>query len=352
MKLVQKTSKWFLLGIPVLAIIAGFMGVSWWNDLIAPPKPDSKEEIEVEIKSGSSAQGIGEELANKGLIKSELAWRIWSNLLSRKGQGNFQSGTYLLAPNQPLPAIAKTITTGKVVQSGFTIREGWSIKQMANYFEKEGFFTAQEFINATRNIPRDKFPWLPDNINHLEGFLYPETYKVPTDSLTPDKIVHQMLKQFETVALPVYQNSPGNTKYTLLQWVTLASIVEKEAVVAAERGLISGVFTNRLIKGMTLGSDPTVEYGLGIRQTADKPLTFAQVKQNSPYNTYINPGLPPGPIASPGVASLKATLDPEPTEYLYFVAKYDGTHVFSKTLRDHENATVNIRRQRRSSQQQ
>jgi UPF0755 protein len=150
------------------------------------------------------------------------------------------------------------------------------------------------------------------------------------------------------VALPLYQQGRNQTKLSLNQWVILASIVEKEAVLPAERPRIAGVFTQRLRRGMKLETDPTVEYGLGIRQTADRPLTFAQVKTASPYNTYLNPGLPPTPIASPGVASLKAALYPENTEYLFFVARYDGSHVFSKTVQQHEAAKVAIRKQRQA----
>lgn len=125
--------------------------------------------------------------------------------------------------------------------------------------------------------------------------------------------------------------------------MTLASIVEKESVVDEERGTIAGVFTNRLEQNIPLGADPTVEYGLGITQTPEQPLTWAQVGTPSPYNTYINPGLPPTPIASPGSASLEVTLNPEATEYLFFVARYDGTHVFSRTLAEHEAAKNAIR---------
>jgi len=116
-------------------------------------------------------------------------------------------------------------------------------------------------------------------------------------------------------------------------------------VVAEERDTIAGVFNRRLAEGITLGSDPTVEYGLGITQTPENPLTFAQVRTQNPYNTYINAGLPPTPIASPGLASLEASLDPPDTEFLYFVARYDGTHVFSRTLSEHEAATARIRRE-------
>jgi UPF0755 protein len=150
-----------------------------------------------------------------------------------------------------------------------------------------------------------------------------------------------MLKRFEEVALPLYEN--GASAYSLLEWVTLASIVEKEAVVPDERDQIASVFARRLQEGITLGSDPTVEYGLGIVQTPENPLTFDQVETPNPYNTYINAGLTPTPIASPGVASLEASVNPAPTEFLYFVARYDGTHVFSRTLDEHESAQGEIR---------
>ena len=150
------------------------------------------------------------------------------------------------------------------------------------------------------------------------------------------------------VALPEYQKVAQTEKLSLLQWVSLSSIVEKEAVMPVERPIIAGVFTTRLKKNMRLESDPTVEYGLGIKQTADRPLTFAEVKRPNPYNTYMNAGIPPGPIASPGIGSLKAVLNPDPTELLFFVAKYDGTHIFSKTLREHVAATNAIRQQRNS----
>ena len=162
------------------------------------------------------------------------------------------------------------------------------------------------------------------------------------DQITAPAVVDVMLDRFETVALPIYQETP-EPNLSLLEWVTLASIVEKESVVPDERNLIAGVFTNRLVRGMPLGADPTVEYGLGIRQTKDQPLTWTQVETPSPYNTYLNPGLPPTPIASPGQASLAATLSPEATDYLYFVARYDGTHVFSRTLAEHEAARDEIR---------
>ena len=351
LKLVQTTPKWLLIVAPIAVLtVLGGGGMSWWNGVIAPPSADpNAKSIQIQVKPGTSAQAIGQELEAKGAIKSQLAWKLWTSWQAKQGKGSPQTGTYELSPSQPLPIVAKQILEGKVVQSGFTIREGWKIEQMAEYFEKQGLFKAADFIAATKEIPKDKFPWLPDGITHLEGFLFPETYKVPAETITPKGVVTQMLKQFEQVALPEYQKATDPQKLSLLQWVSLSSIVEKEAVIPIERPKIAGVFTTRLAKNMRLESDPTVEYGLGIKQTADRPLTFAEVKRPNPYNTYMNAGIPPGPIASPGIGSLKAVLNPDSTDLLFFVAKYDGTHVFSKTLSEHVAATNAIRQQRQSN---
>jgi UPF0755 protein len=349
LKLVQTTPRWLLISAPIalLTFIGG--GMVWWNGITAPPTDDpNAKTISIQIKPGTTAQAIGQELESKGAIKSQLAWKLWTSWQAKQGKGSPQTGNYQVSPNQPLSAVAAQILEGKVVLSGFTIREGWKIEQMGEYFEKRGLFKAADFIAATKEIPKDKFPWLPDGLPHLEGFLFPETYKVPVDTITPNGVVTQMLKQFEQVALPEYQKSAAATKLSLLQWVSLASVVEKEAVVPIERPKIAGVFTTRLAKNMRLESDPTVEYGLGIKQTADRPLTFAQVKRPNPYNTYVNAGIPPGPIASPGIGSLQAVLNPDSTDLLFFVAKYDGTHVFSKTLSEHVAATQAIRQQRQS----
>ncbi len=347
----RKTApKWLFIIAPIaLLSAAGGIGVAWWNGISTPASTDpNAKTIQIQVKSGTSAQAIGQELEAKGAIKSQLAWKLWTAWQSKQGKGAPQKGTYEVSPNQPLSVVAAQISEGKVIQSGFVIREGWRIEQMGEYFEKQGMFKAADFIAATKEIPKDKFPWLPDGLTHLEGFLYPETYKVPTETITPKGVVTQMLKQFEQVALPEYNKVADPQKLSLLKWVSLASVVEKEAVIPAERPKIAGVFMTRLAKNMPLGSDPTVEYGLGIKQTADRPLTFAEVKRPNPYNTYINPGIPPGPISSPSIGSLKAVLQPDSTDLLYFVAKYDGTHVFSKTLSEHVAATNAIRQQRQA----
>jgi UPF0755 protein len=359
MKAVKTLSTWsyYLALLPLTLGVCAWQGWAWWSWVQSPPvtaqssNVPADKTIQIQIPPGTAAQQIGNDLESAGLIRSSYAWRLWTYWMRfNDNDGGFKAGTYRLSPTQPLPTIAQKIWTGEVMQISFTIPEGWSLQQMATYFESQGYFKAQDFLNAASQVPRAQYPWLPAQIPHLEGYLYPDTYQLPSDRISPQQVINQMLNRFEQVALPLYQQGRNQTKLSLNQWVILGSIVEKEAVLPVERPRIAGVFTQRLQRGMKLETDPTVEYGLGIRQTADQPLTYAQVKVPSPYNTYLNPGLPPTPIASPGVASLKAALYPENTDYLFFVARYDGSHVFSKTLQEHEAAKVTIRKQWQTKQ--
>ena len=335
----------YIVLIALSALIAG-QSWAWWSwaksPVLAAEEADEESFVQVEIPEGTASNQIGQDLETNGLIRSTTAWKLLSRWKSFRGEeGGFQAGTYVLSPGQSLNEIATTIWEGDVIQTSFTIPEGWNREQMAARFESKGFTTAEEFLAATENIPYDRYPWLPDGIPHLEGFLYPDTYQMDAGTVSAEGLVDMMLQRFESVALPVYDSQPS--PYSLLDWVTLSSIVEKEAVVPEERDEIAGVFSRRLDEGIPLGSDPTVEYAFGIIQTPENPLTFAQVETPDPYNTYINAGLTPTPIASPGVPSLEASVAPEPSEYLYFVARYDGTHVFSRTLAEHESAQGQIR---------
>lgn len=340
----KKKASWLFYGVavPLTILLTGIASSTWW--LWASAAPDVLgAKVRLTISDGMPTQAIAQELESAGVIRSSLALRFWLQWQSLRGTQAtaLQSGTYDLATNQSLPEIVAQIQTSKSAEVRFTIPEGWSIAQMADLFEKEGFFAAKDFVAATQRTSPKRRAWLPDDIPSLEGFLFPDTYQIIPSEATPDRIIDLMLARFEQVALTVYQeNQSGKpkVKISLKDWVILTSIIEKEAVIDSERRLISGVFWNRIRRNMRLESDPTVEYGLNIRQTPENPLTLAQVQTASPYNTYLNEGLPPGAIASSGLASLKATLDPATTEFLFFVAKYDGSHVFSRTLEDHEKA--------------
>jgi UPF0755 protein len=337
----------------VLGALAAFLSIGvgagaswlWWLSQTAPTRSQANPVV-LQVPQGSVAEDVGRQLQSAGLIRSMAAWKLWTKVaLARNPSGSFKTGTYELSAQESLPEIAQSIWTGQVKETSFTIPEGWSMKEMGAYFEQQGWFSAQNFLKSAQQVPRDRFPWLPENTPFLEGYLFPDTYQVPLDQRSPAAVIATMLKRFESQALPLYEQRKDLPDLSLKDWVTLSSIVEKEAVVPQERPLIAAVFWNRLHQNITLGSDPTVEYGLGVKQTQDQPLTLVQVKMPTAYNTYINAGLPPTPIASPGFASLKAVLTPEQTDFLYFVARYDGTHVFSKTLADHEHAQTTIRDQ-------
>ncbi|MEM1309207.1 MAG: endolytic transglycosylase MltG [Cyanobacteria bacterium P01_H01_bin.153] len=340
----------FLL-LPVAVSLAGWQGWAWWSWATAPVASASTmqdeedepaaETVQIQIPQGTSGQQIGRDLEAAGLIRSHVAWDLWSRWQNLRQEVGYQAGTYALSPTQTLQEIALQIRGGDVLQTSFTIPEGWTLELMAIAFEERGMFSAQAFLEVTQQVPRDRFPWLPQDIPHLEGFLYPDTYVLPAGNITPEGVRDLMLERFEAVALPVHQQETSN--FNLREWVALASIVEREAVIPDERLQIAAVFNRRLEEEIPLGADPTVEYGLGVTQTPEQPLTLTQVNTPSPYNTYLNPGLPPTPIASPGLASLEASIAPPPTEFLYFVARYDGTHVFSRTLAEHEAAQARIR---------
>lgn len=342
----RRSQRFFLIALLALAALVAGQSWAWWSwaksPVLASESASSEENfVQLQIPAGTASNQIGQDLEAAGLIRSTTAWKLLSKWKSFRSEGGFQAGSYVISPSQSLAQIADTIWDGDVVQVSFTIPEGWNREQMAARFEAQGLTTAADFLAAAEDIPYERFPWLPEGIPHLEGFLYPDTYQIDSAAVTAESLVDVMLKRFEGVALPLYQDQPS--RYSLMDWVTLASIVEKEAVVPDERDQIASVFARRLEEGITLGSDPTVEYGLGIVQTPENPLTYAQVETPNAYNTYLNAGLTPTPIASPGLASLKASVDPAPTDFLYFVARYDGTHVFSRTLGEHEAAQGKIR---------
>jgi UPF0755 protein len=339
------------LGIPIAVLVIGWSGTGWWLWAVSPPQSSAVSTVRITIPEGSSAQAIAEKLEQAGVIRSGLAlrllikWQAW-----QAGERlPLQAGTYELPTNLSLPEVVVRLQTAQsqIKVMRVTIPEGYNLRQMAELFEEKGLFTKAEFLAIADRSPNNRRSWLPPDLPNLEGFLFPDTYEMIVGLTTAEAVVEMMLDRFAEVALPVYQAHqqqlpPPTVNLSLKDWVALASIVEKEAVLAKERRLIAGVFWRRLQKKMRLESDPTVEYGLGIRQTKERPLTLQQVRTPHPYNTYLNQGLPPGAIASPGLASLEAVLRPEPTEYLFFVARYDGSHAFSRTLEEHKKQIERI----------
>ncbi len=283
------------------------------------------------VERGDSLNEVARDLENRKLIRSE-AYFTW--LAKRKDlEAGIRAGEYKISSDWEPERILDILATGKVIKRQFTVPEGFTLEQIAARLQEKGITSREGFIKAASDTSLMK-KWLASSAENLEGVLFPETYTY-TSSDGPRDIVKMMCGQFEETFAPIWKKRPPNYGLSAYEAITLASIVEKETAVDSEKEMIAAVFMNRLERGMRLMSDPTVIYGL---DEFDGNLTREHLRTPTPYNTYINSGLPPGPICNPGEASLRAALNPAHTDYLYFVSRGDGTHKFSESLREHNRA--------------
>ena len=284
----------------------------------------------VEVEPGSSTRAFSERLIAAGVVSNDMTFRaaLWRTGLAR----TLKAGEYRFdRPMTPIEVVEKN-GRGDVYERRITFPEGLAYAEMGRIYEQSGFGTAASFIEAARDATpiRNVDPEARD----LEGYLFPETYSVRRDS-SAVKLVHIMVARFEQLFTTEMQQSAEKHGLTGRQAVTLASIVEKETALEAERPIVAAVYMNRLRIGMGLQCDPTVIYALQKAGRYDGNLTRDDLAFDSPYNTYRYAGLPPGPIANPGLASLKAAVAPAEVDYLYFVSRNDGSHVFARTLAEH-----------------
>jgi UPF0755 protein len=313
-----------------VAVIAAAGG--WWlySRITEPYRAYAEPEVFVDIPSGSGPVAIGERLISAGVVRDSLTFRA-ALLLSGRARA-LKAGEYRFdAPLHSLDVIDK-IARGDVYKRLLTFREGLTILEMAQVFEEKGFGKAIEFRQAAENaaLVADLDPAAKD----LEGYLFPETYSLPRN--TPASgVVDQMVKGFRNALSPQMIESAKANGLTVRQLVTLASLVEKETATPEERPLVAAVYRNRLGIHMPMQADPTVIYALQKAGAYKGNLTRENLQFDSPYNTYRYPGLPPGPIASPGLASLQASAKPADVDFLYFVSKNDGSHVFASNLEEH-----------------
>ncbi|MEW6266464.1 MAG: endolytic transglycosylase MltG [Thermodesulfobacteriota bacterium] len=312
----------------VLALLAGF--VAWLEFRVRlMPVSDKKNQIVVEIPSGASVRQIGRLLQEKGVIRSAEAFRYYVTL--KKTGGRIKAGEQVLDSSQNTPEVLAALIKGSFKLYPVTVPEGLTMAQIAVLIHKAGLVDEQAFLDLGRDQAFIKAMGLQED--SLEGYLFPDTYNF-IRNVTTKEVVKAMVERFWQV-WEKYRPLAEIQKLTRHEIVTLASLVEKETGAAAERPLVASVFHNRLAKGMKLETDPTVIYGL---KSFDGNLTKKDLQTPSPYNTYLIPGLPPGPICSPGEASLKAVLEPAKSDYLFFVSRNDGTHQFSRTLAEHNKA--------------
>jgi UPF0755 protein len=284
----------------------------------------------VEVPPGASSHTIGERLVSGGVVRNMQTYRLtlWLSGQARRLKAGEYRFDHAMTPLEVVDKIAR----GDAFVVTLTFPEGLTIAEMAKIFESHGLGTARAFVEAARDAPL--IHDLDPAARNLEGYLFPETYAVPRKTDAP-KLVHLMVGRFAHVFTQEFRDAAAARQLSVRQAVALASIVEKETAKAEERPLVAAVYLHRLRIGMPLQADPTVIYAIQQTGTYTGNLRRDDLMLDSPYNTYRYPGLPPGPIASPGRASLDAAVHPVDTDALYFVSRNDGTHVFAKTLAEH-----------------
>lgn len=331
---VNSKRKWRLWG-GVLLLVVFWGGLGYYvAGALSPVAPaDRAVNVSLTVPRNASSAMIGGILQTRGLIRNALAFKLYVRFKDVGGQ--LKAGRYSLSTGLSLPQITGLLIKGPPDAREFTIPEGFTLHQIAALLTHKGLTTHDAFFQA---VAHDQFDYpflagLPPGPHRLEGYLFPDTYKVGSDTSTHD-LLDMMLGQFNDELKKLdYGQKARAAGLTLHQAVIIASMVEREAKVNRERPVIAGVIENRLHRGMPLQVDATVQYALGSQRSK---LYYKDLEINSPYNTYKITGLPPGPIACPGEASLLAAVEPAHTNYLYYVAKPDGTHAFATTLAQHE----------------
>ncbi len=326
---------WGIAGIAVLA--AAGLGAAWLERATTTPYDGHPGEVRlVTIAPGTSVRAIGRQLKAAGVVRDArlFRWALWRSGLGR----HLQAGEYRF--DRPLSAreVVGKLARGEVALWPVTFPEGLSLAEMALRFEQAGLGPRAEFLAAaaTGALVADLDPEAPD----LEGYLFPDTYALPRGT-SAARLAAVMVARFREAFGPELRRAAQARGLTVREVVTLASLIEKETARPEERALVSAVYHNRLRAGMRLQCDPTVIYALARDGRYTGNLTRSDLEVDSPYNTYRYAGLPPGPIAAPGRAALEAAVHPAAVDYLYFVSRNDGSHVFASTLAEH---AANVRR--------
>jgi UPF0755 protein len=283
----------------------------------------------ITIREGMSLKEVAGALKGNGIITNKDLFMLWTRLLGNSRK--IKAGEYLLNSGMAPVRIIEILTRGIIITYPVTVPEGFSIEQIGDILAANGLADKKLFVSLAHEPGVIKKYGISGP--SLEGFLYPDTYQFGK-GLPPSLIIDVMVKRFWEIVGP-YMDRIKGLKMTVEEVITLASIVEKETGTAEEMPLIASVFLNRLRNGMRMESDPTVIYGMN---DFTGNLTRKDLLESTPYNTYVIRGLPPGPIANPGLASIKAVLYPAETDYLYFVSKNDGTHYFSASIEEHNRA--------------
>jgi UPF0755 protein len=315
-----------------MMLVAGLAaGAAAWV-VLTPFGPETQ--TFVNVAPGSSAVRIGRQLEAAGVVRSRFAF----DLVRWVGHGTLQAGVYRFDHPAPVTEIYARIARGDAFTKSLTVPEGANIFDIAARVERAGLGTRQDFLDVAvsqRNLVADLDP----EAKSLEGYLFPDTYRF-SPTVTAAQIAAAMVQRFRAAAAQL------GLKENVHKVVTIASLVERETAVDADRPLVASVFANRLAKGMPLRTDPAVIYGLEVTGRWRGTIYQSDLTRDTPYNTYLHTGLPPGPVANPGISSLRAAMDPPTTNYLYFVAAgtdAQGHSLFAATLDEHNRNVAGYR---------
>jgi peptidoglycan lytic transglycosylase G len=327
----------------VLLLLVALLGAAFFYASIRMPVREAGDAPQVlVVEPGDGVRTIGQKLHGLGLVQHPEVFRAL--VMARGDAGKLRAGEYALEGRLTLEQIVDKLVHGEVVRRTVTVPEGASLEDIVRLGVAEGLDGS-----ALRTAAADpaRIRDLDPEARNLEGYLFPDTYEITRQPGAATTLVQRMLQRFREVMAP-HTAELAASGLTLREVVTLASLVERETALPEERPRIAAVFHNRLRLGMPLQTDPTVIYALRLAGRYDGNIRKTDLDIDSPYNTYRNSGLPPGPIASPGRASLLAALQPAPGKDLYFVSRNDGSHHFSQTLAEHQQA-VNYYQRRRGT---
>lgn len=300
--------------------------------------PEGEEDVYVTVRSGMSADDVAEALEKRGVIRSRL--KFWLAAKMNGADGSFKVGTYALHTNMEPRDVLQVLIEGRTVQVRFTIPEGFTVEDIAKRLDAKGIVRKEDFLKAAKHYaPYDYIRKSDEARYYAEGFLFPDTYEVDGD-ITVDDILSMMSRDFDQRLTRKMRERAKEEGLSIYDLIILASLVEKEARYEEDRALIAQVFLKRLAIGMPLQSDATLQYLL---DAPKEDVTYKDTEMDSPYNTYQHRGLPPGPVANPGTASIEAVLWPAKTDYLYFVADREGHNYYSHTYEEHDAIVQKVR---------
>lgn len=320
-----KLAEWTAVAVIIIILLIG--GI---YEVAKPAFLTTAKTVTITVKPGMSSDDIAQLLYENHVVASAKLFQITARMQGL--ENSLQAGEYVVTSDMSIPRILALMTHGQAAYCQFTIPEGYTINQIAQLLADKKIGSANKFKAAAQHyVPYDYMAMAPNEQYAAEGYAFPDTYRIGQDC-PEEKILQMMVENFNGKLTAAMRRKAVEKGLSIRELVILASLVEKEAQLEKDRPIIAGVFLNRLKKNMPLQSCATIQYILGY---AKPELTIQDTEIASPYNTYLHPGLPPGPIANPGLASLNAVLQPADTDYLYFVADRHGAHHFSKTYEEH-----------------